>query len=212
MLSRVLMTETILSGVDWRLFLSTFALIFVAELPDKTAFATLVLATRKNPKAIFIGVAAAFTVQSLVAVSFGSVISLLPRNFVEIGAALMFLVFAILAWRRKEEETDEGPAQGPGETFGRATWSSFLVIFIAEWGDLTQLATATLQAQHRSPLTIFLSATLALWAVTALAIGVGSHAKKFIQPVLLTRISAFAFAGVGVVLLGKALLKGGGHV
>ena len=214
------MTETYLSDVDWRLFFSTFALIFVAELPDKTAFATLVLATRKDPKAIFIGVAAAFAIQSLVAVSFGSVISLLPRNFVEIGAGLMFLVFAVLAWRR-EEEVNEGPTEGSGdgspiqhprETFRRAAWSSFMVIFIAEWGDLTQLATATLQAQHRAPLTIFISATLALWTVTALAIGIGSHAKKFIHPVLLTRVSAFAFGGVGLVLLVKALMKGSTHV
>jgi putative Ca2+/H+ antiporter (TMEM165/GDT1 family) len=53
--------------IDWKLLLSTFVLIFVAELPDKTAFATLLLATRKQPLAIFIGVAMAFVIQSVVA-------------------------------------------------------------------------------------------------------------------------------------------------
>lgn len=62
--------------IDWKLFLSTLALIFVAELPDKTAFATLLLATRKHPLAIFIGVAMAFVIQSVIAVSFGSAFGL----------------------------------------------------------------------------------------------------------------------------------------
>ena len=85
-----------------------------------------------------------------------------------------------------------------------------MVIFIAEWGDLTQLATATLQAKHRDPLTIFLSATLALWAVTVLAILAGHHAKKLVKPALLNRIAALAFAGVGIVLLVRMFLHGPG--
>ena len=76
-----------------------------------------------------------------------------------------------------------------------------MVIFIAEWGDLTQLASATLVAKTHQPLTIFLSATLALWSTSAVAIAIGHHAKKFIQPRLLQNIAAMAFAIVGILLL-----------
>jgi Ca2+/H+ antiporter, TMEM165/GDT1 family len=189
---------------DPKLFASTFALIFVAELPDKTAFATLLLATRKNPYAIFIGVAAAFVIQSFVAVAFGSVLGLLPAWIVRIGAALLFFVFAWLMLRREQEEEDEELGEGATD-FLKTIWTSFVVIFLAEWGDLTQLATATLSAQYKNPITIFTSATLALWAVTAIAITIGNRAKHLIRPKTLSRVAAVAFALVGVWMLVKAL-------
>ncbi|MDE2489762.1 MAG: TMEM165/GDT1 family protein, partial [Elusimicrobia bacterium] len=83
-------------------------------------------------------------------------------------------------------------------------WASFLVIFIAEWGDLTQLATATLAARHRAPLTIFLSATLALWTVTAIAIAVGRRVKRHIDPRILQKAAAVAFLLAGIVILATA--------
>src|SRR6266481_7589916 len=148
--------------IDWKLFVSTFVLIFVAELPDKTAFATLLLATRKDPLAIFIGVAIAFVIQSVVAVSFGSALGLLPRQWVSIGAAVLFMLFAFLMWQRKDHEEENLHLENQKSNFLRTIWSSFVVIFIAEWGDLTQLATATLAAEHKKPVTVFLAATLAL--------------------------------------------------
>src|ERR1700677_1992667 len=92
---------------DLTLFISTFALIFVAELPDKTAIAALVLATRNNPWAVFIGSALAFVIQSMVAVLFGSLFGLLPPHLIHIASGLLFLVFAVMMWlRRQEDEAD----------------------------------------------------------------------------------------------------------
>jgi len=190
---------------DWKLFLSTFVLIFVAELPDKTAFATLLLATRKHPLAVFIGVATAFVIQSVVAVSFGSAVGLLPNQWVSVGAAVLFMLFGLRMWRRKYHEDENLNLEPERSNFLRTIWSSFVVIFIAEWGDLTQLASATVAAEHKKPVTVFLAATLALWAVTALAILVGNRAKKIIHAVLLQKIAAGAFALVGLVLLLQAL-------
>src|ERR1700678_1828031 len=151
---------------DLTLFISTFALIFVAELPDKTAIAALVLATRNNPWAVFIGSALAFLVQSMVAVLFGSLFGLLPPRVIHIGSGLLFLVFAVMMWTRRQEEKEASKESLP---FGKVVWTSFMVIFIAEWGDLTQLASATLVAKTRQPFTIFIAATLALWTTTAIA-------------------------------------------
>ena len=195
-----MLSSTFSHPFDLQLFLSTFGLIFVAEFPDKTAFAIMIMATRSRPLAVFTGVAAAFLIQSLIAVCFGSLFALLPPYVVKISAALMFFVFAAAMWFKKEEENEE-VATKLSAGFWPTTLSCFLVIFLAEWGDLTQLATATLQAKYNNPVTIFTSATLALWSATAVTIFIGHRLKTLINPHLLQKIAAVAFALVGVLLL-----------
>lgn len=99
----------------------------------------------------------------------------------------------------KEEAREVGKLQGQG--FWKAVTLSFGVIFIAEWGDLTQLATATFVAKFHAPLTIFAAAVAALWAVTACTVGVGFYAKKIIPQQIFQKIAAVAFALVGAILL-----------
>jgi putative Ca2+/H+ antiporter (TMEM165/GDT1 family) len=181
------------------LFLSTFALIFIAELPDKTALAALILATRHQPSAVFLGCAGAFLIQNIVSVVFGSFFGLLPHQIVHIASGCLFILFAVLMWLRKDEEKEE--LKDSAKTFWQTVSKSFMVIFIAEWGDLTQLASATLVAKTGEPWTIFLSATLALWTTSALAVLIGNQAKKLINEQLLQRIAAVLFAGVGILLL-----------
>jgi putative Ca2+/H+ antiporter (TMEM165/GDT1 family) len=188
--------------VQWQLFGSTFALIFISELPDKTSFATLLLASRANPLAVFLGAAGAFVVQSLVAVTFGRLLSALPQRVVHIGAGLVFLVLAVLMWRRDATDEDAGITRRDG--FLKSAGSAFVVIFLAEWGDLTQLATATLAAQYAAPVTIFISATLALWTVTGIGALAGHFAGRRLQPKFLQRLAAIVFAGAGIVLLIRA--------
>jgi putative Ca2+/H+ antiporter (TMEM165/GDT1 family) len=106
-------------------------------------------------------------------------------------------------WRRgapAEEEVQVAQRKG----FRKSTASAFLVIFFAEWGDLTQLATATLAAKYAAPLTIFVSATLALWAVTGLGVSAGHFARNAIQPKYIQRLAAVAFGIAGLVLLVRA--------
>jgi putative Ca2+/H+ antiporter (TMEM165/GDT1 family) len=188
--------------LSWPLFASTFGVVFVAELPDKTAFATLILATRKHPVAVFLGAAAAFFIQSMVAVGAGSALSLLPARFIKVGAGILFLGFAVAMWLRKEPTKEESPIADDGRaTFIKTAGTAFVVIFLAEWGDLTQLATATIAARHKHPLTIFLAATLALWTVTVLAVAIGNRMKAILDPQILQRAAAVAFAVVGIVFL-----------
>ena len=186
--------------LDWALFSSTFVLIFLAELPDKTAMAVLILASRHHPLAVFTGSALAFLIQSMVAVLCGGLLGLLPPHVIHLGSGLLFLVLAGMMWFRRKKEGDEGDLD-PKAGFFKTVRMAFIVIFLAEWGDLTQLASATLVAKTHQPWTIFLSATLALWTTTAVAIAVGHHAKKVLRPRLLESIAAVAFALVGILLL-----------
>ncbi len=190
--------------MELSLFISTFALIFVAELPDKTAFAALFLATSHHPLAVFLGAAAAFVIQSVVAVAFGSLLTLLPPQLVHFAAGLLFCVFAVMMWRRKDPEAENGSGtEGEMMRFSQSVATAFMTIFIAEWGDLTQLATATLAAKSQSPLTIFISATLSLWSVTAIGVIIGAQVKHRIRPQLLQQVAASAFAVVGIGMLVK---------
>ncbi len=188
--------------MNWQLFLSTFALIFLAEIPDKTALAILIMSTHMRPIAVFCGVAFAFLIQSVVAVVFGSMLTALPERYVHIGAALMFFAFAVSMWIKKEDDEAEAKATPHDKKhFWKPAWSAFVVIFIAEWGDLTQLATATLVAHHQQPWLIGISATLALWTTTALMVIAGSKLKPYINPKLLRKIAPVLFTAVGLYFL-----------
>ncbi|HTQ45463.1 MAG TPA: TMEM165/GDT1 family protein [Polyangiaceae bacterium] len=189
----------------WALFFSVFGVVFVAELPDKTALAALVLATRHRPLPVLVGAGAALTIQSVVAVAAGHLVSLLPARPVHLFAGALFIASAVLMWRRKEESEEEVKDRGEGRGFLRTVWPVFLVVFIAEWGDLTQLATAALAARYHSPYVVFAGATLALWAVAAIAVFLGHRAGKLLDPHWTKRIAAVLFALVGVALLAGLL-------
>ncbi len=190
------------------IILSTFLIVFLAELPDKTALASLVLATRYRARAVIVGAWLAFLVQTAVAVAAGSVLRLLPARPVHIAAGLGFLMFAVLALRRNEEkELGEEQSEVAAMRSRRVpAWvTSFLVVFAAEWGDLTQLATAALVAQTRQPLPVAIGAVAALWSVTVIAAFAGSQMSRFLSPATLTRASGVLFAIVGVVIIIAAL-------
>jgi len=189
----------------WALFFSVFAVIFVAELPDKTALAALVLATRHRPAPVVVGAGTALTVQSLVAVAAGHLVSLLPERPVHVFAGGLFVVSALLMWRRKEESEADVEDRGNDRGFWRSIGPPFVIVFIAEWGDLTQLATAALAARYHAPAIVFGGATLALWAVAAVAVFVGHRAGKLLDPHVTKKIAAVLFALVGAALLGGLL-------
>ena len=188
---------------DLHLFLSVFGVIFIAEIPDKTAVTALVFATKYRPFPVFLGSALALTLQSLIAVAAGGVLSLLPTRPVHIVAGLLFLVFAVLMWRRKEEAIDPTTARPTAKepSFRRAFTEVFGVVFLAELGDLTQLGTATLAARFGQPVTVFAGSTLAFWCVTAIAVFIGHRAGKLLNPAVMKKVAGVIFAGLGIALL-----------
>jgi putative Ca2+/H+ antiporter (TMEM165/GDT1 family) len=157
---------------------------------------------------VVIGAWLAFLVQTLVAVLAGSLLQLLPEQPVRVAAGLGFLVFAVLAWRRNADEEVKVEQQEVQSSRARRypPWvASFLVVFAAEWGDLTQLATAGLVAHTGRPLEVGVGAVAALWTVTVLAATVGSQLARLVRPTLLNRISAVLFAAIGVVMIASGL-------
>lgn len=163
---------------------SAFALILPAELPDKTMVATLVLATRYRPLPVWFGVAAAFFIQCLVAVLAGHLITRLPQRPVLAATAALFAIGAVVMFRgaaqaadqeiEQEEEYQRRVGSGSGRIHGwQQGLASFGVLFAAEWGDLSQLATAGLVIRTGEPLSVFIGAWLALVLVAGLAVIAG---------------------------------------
>jgi putative Ca2+/H+ antiporter (TMEM165/GDT1 family) len=182
---------------------ATFLAVLPAELPDKTILACLILSSRYRPSVVFGGAAAAFLVQVVLAVAAGGALSLLPHHIVEAFAAAAFLAGAVLLWRQKEEkdEDDEDAGRdGLRSGFWPVFGTSFAVVFLAEFGDLTQLMTISLAARFHDPISVGIGATLALWVAAAGAVTLGWRVLKVIPMHWLTRGAAV----VMVVLAGTS--------
>jgi len=179
-----------------------FAVTFLAELPDKSMFASLVLATRYRALWVWAGAAAAFAVQMVIAVTAGQLLALLPHRVVDGVAAGLFAAGAIYLFvvsfrqRRRDGADEARQGQRPASPW-RVAGTAFGVIFLAEWGDVTQLATANLAARYE-PLLVLAGATLGLWAAAAIAVTVGAKSLSVIPMGWVSRIAATILLALGV--------------
>ena len=190
--------------------LAAFVLVLPVELPDKTLFATLVLATRFPAWAVFTGVGLAFAVQSAISVTAGSLLSLLPDVVVSSIVAALFLVGAALLWHSAKDrvEEDDSADSTQNASFLRAAGISFAVLVAAEWGDLSQLATAGLAARYDDPLSVFVGSWAALLVVSGLAVVLGKKLADRLPIPLIRRVAAGLFAVFAVVAAVEAVRAG----
>jgi putative Ca2+/H+ antiporter (TMEM165/GDT1 family) len=186
---------------------TVFAVIFTAELPDKTALASLVLGSRYRPAWVFTGIATAFAVHVGLAIAAGSLLGLLPHRPLEIIVAVLFAIGAVVLLRGRHADGDDEHVELHGREpgFWRVAGTSFMIILVAEFGDLTQIATATLAARYHDPASVATGAVLALWAVGGLAIIGGRGLLKVIPLVWISRIAAAIMLVLAGVSLAAAL-------
>lgn len=192
-------------------FAIAFGAILLVELPDKTLIATLVLSTKYRPRPVLVGVACAFAIQCVLAVTAGGLLHLLPHRILEAIVAVLFAVGAFLLFRESvsdeeddiEDETPAAVSLSNRRIFG----ISFGVLFAAEWGDASQLATAGLVARYGQPVAIGLGAFLALVGVAVLAVLAGKAILRKVPLELVHRIAAGLFA-VFAIVAGVAAIRG----
>jgi putative Ca2+/H+ antiporter (TMEM165/GDT1 family) len=179
-----------------------FGVIFLAELPDKTALAGLMLGTRYRASYVFCGVAAAFVVHVALAIAAGSLLTLLPHRWVQGVVGLLFLGGAAMLLFAKGDD-DEEVREPADQSFWRVAGTGFMLILVAEFGDLTQIMTANLAARYDDPVSVGIGAVLGLWAVAGLGIFGGRLLMKRVPLALITKIAA----AVMVVLAGFSLYE-----
>ena len=182
--------------LDIGVILLVFGVIFVAELPDKSMFAALVLGNSFPAFWVWLGAAMAFFAHVLIAVFAGKLLGLLPHSTTEIIVAILFFAGALLLFFGKhglEEKHERRPKQN-GHNRLRVFGTAFSIIFVGEWGDITQIATANYAAKFHNGLSVAIGATGGLWAVAALAIFAGARVLNLIPHKVLLR-------GMGCVML-----------
>ncbi len=183
-----------------------FGVVFLAELPDKSMIASLVLGTRFRPLYVWVGAAAAFAVHVVLAVAAGGALALLPHRLVEAIVAVLFLAGAALLLFGNESREEEAGLDESGSvaeiavpTLRRVASVSFAVIFVGEWGDITQIATANLAAKYHDPIGVGVGALLGLWTVVAIGVVAGAKLVERVPLALVRRITGVILAALGVV-------------
>lgn len=186
--------------MSFRSALQAYATVFPAELPDKTMVATILLVARyRRPLPVWIGATSAFGVHVVVAVAAGSALRLLPQQAVQIGVAVLFAVGAVLLFRSARQPSqpdDPTDAAVPNASIWAAAGGSFALILLAEWGDLTQLATASLAARSGDAFGTGLGALGALASVAAIAATFGRRLVARVAMEKINYVGAFIFAAL----------------
>jgi putative Ca2+/H+ antiporter (TMEM165/GDT1 family) len=176
--------------------------MFVLELPDKTFLATVIMATRARPSMVVIGGSLALTIQMGLAVGAGSLLTFFPVHWKDLIVGVLFLggsAYLLFVPESAEEEKGRREADiEKGATRWKEITTAFVVIFIGEFGDLTQIQAANFEAKLHQPLEVFLASSLALIAVSFL----GAYSGRALQRVIpLQRIrfgGGLIFAGLGI--------------
>jgi putative Ca2+/H+ antiporter (TMEM165/GDT1 family) len=170
--------------------LSSFTLIALAEVGDKSQLVCMTLAARHRHWPVILGAATAFLVLNTLAVLFGAgVAAWVPERVTAGLVAVLFGAFGIHALRRQDdaESADVTERSGNGIFF-----TTLLLIFVAEFGDKTQIAVAGLAGSF-APLPVWLGASIALVMVSALGVWAGRTVLQRLPLLWLHRISGGVF-------------------
>ena len=184
----------------------TFLAIFFAELPDKTMFATLLLSTRfKRKLPVWIGVSSGYGLHVVIAVLLGSALSNLPERPIHLAIGVLFTVGGIITWRSGADDDDDVRETATARTFMSIAWTAASVIAVAEFADLTQLATAGFAARFSDPVGVGLGAFLALSSVSGCAVLLGSWLQRVVPLRLIQKVAAVLFLTIGIVTIVGAI-------
>ena len=179
----------------------TFVLIFVAELGDKSQLVTMSLASKYRPFPVLMGVSSAFVILNLLAVTVGEIIATwIPELWLALLVAGLFLFFGVSTFVADEDEEDDSIKLSTKSIF----ISAFLMIFIAEFGDKTQLSVAGLAVNYHA-ITVWLGATAALLTSTVLSVFIGSQLLKFVSARVINKVSGSLFIIMALAVLYKLI-------
>jgi putative Ca2+/H+ antiporter (TMEM165/GDT1 family) len=182
---------------------TTMVLIIPAELPDKTFISCVVMASRNKALPVWIGAAVALTAQALLAVLAGRLLVLLPHTAVRIVVATLFMAgAAYLIFVPEKAEEVKGERLAEREVSVSSNWrvlfTTFTIVALAEFGDITQVLVANLTARYRAPLAVFVGATVGFWIVSGLGVLSGKTITRIVPLAVVRRASGVILLGFGI--------------
>jgi putative Ca2+/H+ antiporter (TMEM165/GDT1 family) len=181
---------------------ASFLLIALAEFGDKSQLVCMTLAARHRGLPVVLGAVTAFAFLNLLAVLFGAAVAAwLPEWVVTIAVAVLFAAFGINALRYREASDDEEIEEKPGHGVFATT---FLLIFLAEFGDKTQIAVAGLGSTAAGT-AVWLGATLALATTSLLGVYAGRRFLNRLPLLWIHRVSGVFFLLLAVYALTRLL-------
>lgn len=184
----------------------TFGVVFLAELPDKTMIAAILLGSRHRPVPVWVGCAAAMVVNSAIAVAAGRLLALAPPRVVDAVVAAVLAASAVYLVLAKEATQER-----EGEEFAkrlrsdrRVALGAFAVVVLAELGDVTQVLTANLAAHYRDPWSVFVGAAAALVIVTSIGVFTGRTLIRVVPLAAIRKAAGAVLGGFAVYAAVKA--------
>ncbi len=181
---------------------TAFGVIFLAELPDKTMFASLAMGARMRARYVWLGTSSAFAVHATLAALVGGALAQLPDRPVKLASAAMFALGALLILRGSSDTVDESGFDAT-QRFWPAYSAGFLAVFVSEWGDLTQITTANLAANN-SAVAVGIGAFVALCAVSGLALAAGRTIATKVPLLVVRRVAAGVMVTLSLWSLAQA--------
>lgn len=177
-------------------------LIALAEFGDKSQLVCMTLAARHRGLPVVLGAVSGFAILNLLAVLFGAAVAAwLPEWVVTVAVAILFAAFGVSALRYEEEEDDEDVAEKPGHGVFATT---FLLIFLAEFGDKTQIAVAGMSSTVDTT-AVWTGATLALACTSILGVLAGRKFLHRLPLVWIHRISGVFFLALAIYAVSRLL-------
>lgn len=196
--------------MSWDALMGAFGLVFLAELGDKTQLAVLSQTCKHRAGLpVFLGASAALVLTTALGAASGHLLGrVIPQGVLQGVAALAFVVMGILIWREAAQlcpdealGVDCDPEGGPLSLWNwRAFGATAALLFVAELGDKTQLAVLGLASRDTTPWAVFAGGSLALVAVTALAVVGGQQLCRIVPRRALLRAAAGLFVAMGVLM------------
>ena len=181
---------------------STFVLIALAEIGDKSQLVCMTLASRHRHWPVILGAALAFSLLNVLAVVFGAAAAAwLPQPVAATIVAVLLFAFAVHAFLQKDDDDDGDVVEKPGYGIFVTT---LLLIFVAEFGDKTQIAVAGL-AGSIAPLSVWIGATAALVTVSALGVWAGRTVLQRLPLFWLHRLGAATFLLFAILAGARAI-------
>lgn len=182
--------------------------VLLGELPDKTMFAALVLASRGRPLAVWAGTAVAFAVHVAIAVTAGAaLVALVPHRALQLAVGVALLAagaVALVLAARGGGERPVAPAGIDARGAARVALAAAGVVFVAEWGDLTQLLVVELAARYHRPASVAVGAALGLWVAAGIAAVAGRGLGRLLDERLLRAATGAVLIGLGAWVLASA--------